>query len=43
MENLKEKDHSEDLGIGGRFSIGMDLWKIGWKVVNWMHMAQHKE
>jgi hypothetical protein len=42
-ENLKRRDHSEDLGIDGKINIRMNLTDIGWKCVDWMHMAWDRE
>jgi hypothetical protein len=33
FENLKERDHLEDLDIDGK------ILEIGWEVVDWMHQA----
>jgi len=38
-ENLKGRDYSEDLGIDGKKILTMDLRKIEWEVVDWMHLA----
>jgi hypothetical protein len=35
-ENLKGRDHSEDLGVDAM----TDLREIGWECVEWMHLAQ---
>jgi hypothetical protein len=37
LESLKGRNHLEDLGIDR-----MDLMKIGWKGVNWIHPAQDR-
>jgi hypothetical protein len=42
LENLKKRDHFEDLGINGKI-IFLDLRKIGWEGVNWMHLAQERD
>jgi hypothetical protein len=39
-ENLKGRDHSEDLGVDGRIILEWILWKIGWGSVDWIHVAQ---
>jgi hypothetical protein len=31
LENLKERDHAEDQGVGMRVNIRMHLREIGWK------------
>jgi hypothetical protein len=39
-ENLKGRDHSEDLGINGRLMLE---WTVGtWEDVNWMHLTQNR-
>jgi hypothetical protein len=42
FENLKERGHSEDKHRR-EDNIGIDLRKIGWEVVDWMHVAQDKD
>jgi hypothetical protein len=37
-ENLKELDHLEDLDLDGRIKNGMDVKKIWWEVVDWIHL-----
>jgi len=32
----------EDLDVGGD-NIRMDLWEIGWKGVDWIHLAQDRD
>jgi hypothetical protein len=39
LENLKGRDHLEDLGVDGR----MILKKTGCKVIDWMHLAQDRD
>jgi hypothetical protein len=41
-ENLKGRNHSEDLGIDGR-NIRMDLTGTEWEVVDWIHLAQDRD
>jgi hypothetical protein len=41
LENVKGRDHSEDLGIVGG-NIRMDLREIRWESVDWMHLAQDR-
>jgi len=41
LENLKERTHSQDLGVDG--NIRMYLREIQWKGVNWMHLAQDRD
>jgi len=42
LENLKRRNHSEDLGIDGD-NIRMDLRKMGWEGVDWIHLAQDRD
>jgi hypothetical protein len=38
LENLKGRDHKEDLGIDGNIiCIRMDLREMWWKGVDWLH------
>jgi len=39
--NLKGRDHSEDLGVDGKVSEWMS--EIGWKVVDWIYLAQDRD
>jgi hypothetical protein len=39
MENLKERQHSDDLDVDGRIIL-MDVKGIIWQGVDWNHMAQ---
>jgi hypothetical protein len=39
-KNLKGRHYLEDLGADGGVNIRMDLRKVGWKGVDWMHLAQ---
>jgi hypothetical protein len=46
LENLKGRDHLEDLHIDGRIIIdwiGLDPWETGWEGVEWMHLAQDRD
>jgi hypothetical protein len=38
--NLKERDHSEDLGIDGKIILE---WILGKWTVDWMHLAQDRD
>jgi len=38
FKNLKGRDHTEVLGIDG--NVRLDLWEIGWEVVDFMHLSQ---
>jgi hypothetical protein len=42
-ENLTGRGHSEDLGVDGENNIRMDLREIGWKDVDWIHLAQDRD
>jgi hypothetical protein len=42
-ENLKGKCNVEDLDIDGRIRFRMDLRKIGWEGVDWIHLAQDRD
>jgi hypothetical protein len=39
LENLKGRDHFEDLGIRQEDNIRMGLREIGWEGVEWIHLA----
>jgi hypothetical protein len=39
-DNLKERDHSEDLGINGRIILE---WILRKQVVDWIHLAQDRD
>jgi hypothetical protein len=38
-ENLKERDHLEDIGIGGIIILNRE---IGWESVDWFHLTQDR-
>jgi hypothetical protein len=38
-DNIKGRDHSEDLGLGGRIVVNWIFKKIGWEVSDWIHQA----
>jgi hypothetical protein len=38
LVNLKIRDYSEDVGIDGRI---IHLRETGWKVIDWIHLAQN--
>jgi hypothetical protein len=43
-ENVRGKDHSENLGIEGRIiRIRMDLGEIGWEDVDWIHVTDDSD
>jgi hypothetical protein len=39
----RKKDHSEVLGVDGRIMLRVHLREIGWKGVDWMHMANNND
>jgi len=43
LENLKGRDHSEDLGIDGKTILEWSLGKWGWESVDWIHLAQDRD
>jgi hypothetical protein len=42
LENLKGKDHSQDLGTAEDI-IRMDLSETEWEGVEWLHLAQDRD
>jgi len=42
LENLKGRDHSEDLVINGK-NIRMDLGETGWEFVDWVRVARDRD
>jgi hypothetical protein len=42
-ESPKERDHSEDQGVGGKMGVRMDLREIGLGGVDWIRLAQDRE
>jgi hypothetical protein len=42
LESLKGRDHWEDVGIDGN-NIKMDLREVGFGVVDWIHLGQHRD
>jgi hypothetical protein len=40
LENLKRRDHSEDLGVDGKMIL---KWNLGCEGVNWVHLDQDRE
>jgi hypothetical protein len=43
LENVKGRDHLEDLGIDGKIDIRMDLREIGWEGMDGMHLDQERD
>jgi hypothetical protein len=42
-ESLKERDHSEDRGVGGRMGTKWILWRLaGGGGVDWIRLAQDR-
>jgi hypothetical protein len=41
--SLKERDHSEDQGVGGRMESEWTLGKLAWGCVNWIQLAQDRD
>jgi hypothetical protein len=39
-ESHTERDHQEDLDVGGRTHNKMDLMEIGWCGIDWIDVAQ---
>jgi hypothetical protein len=42
LENLKRRDHSEELGVDGKIVSEWILGK-GWKGMDWMHLALDRD
>jgi len=42
LENLKEQDHFEDLGINGGIILKMDLKEMGWEGMYSIQLAQER-
>jgi len=42
-ENLKRRDHVEDVSVEGKDNIRMDHGEIRRKGVEWMHLAQYSD
>jgi hypothetical protein len=42
LENLKGREHAEDLGVNGK-NVRKDLREIGLEGVNWMHPSQDRD
>jgi hypothetical protein len=40
---MKGRDHSEDLGVERRKILEWIIRKIGWEVVDWIHLAQVRD
>jgi len=42
LENLKERDNSEDLDANGRLMLEWNLRELEWGGVDWMQLAQNR-
>jgi hypothetical protein len=42
LGGLKARDHWEDLGVGGRITLKLDLREIGINGANWNQLAQDR-
>jgi len=42
-ENLKGRNHAEDLAHRWEDNIRMDLSEIGWEGMDWSHLAQDRD
>jgi len=42
-ENLKRRDHSEDLRVGGKINSRLDLREAVWETVDWIHLTQDRD
>jgi hypothetical protein len=42
-ENPKGRDKLENLSIDGKENIKINLKGIGWKCVDWIHLAQNRD
>jgi hypothetical protein len=43
LENLKGRDHLEDIGIDGKYNIRMDLSELGLEGLDWMHLTWERD
>jgi hypothetical protein len=43
LENLKGRDHSEDLDADMRIILEYHVKERGWEVVYWAHLAQERD
>jgi len=42
-ENLKGRDHSEDIRVDGRITLELILRGLGWEGVYYIHVAQDRD
>jgi uncharacterized protein YjcR len=43
VQSLNGGEHSEDLGVDVKIILKWILRELGWKVVNWIHLAQDRD
>jgi hypothetical protein len=43
LENLKGRDHSEDIGIDGRIILSWILKEAGFEIVDWIDQVQDRD
>jgi hypothetical protein len=43
LENLKERDKLEDLGVDAKIILERILGKSVWKGVDWVHLTQDRD
>jgi hypothetical protein len=43
LENLKGRDHSEDLGVDEMIMLKWILREVVWEGVHWIQMAQDRD
>jgi hypothetical protein len=43
LENLKGRDHLEDLVVDGEDNIRLDHRDIGWEGVDWIHLTEDRD
>jgi hypothetical protein len=42
-ESLKERDHWEDQGVGGKMGSEWILGRLAWGGVDWIRLAQNRD
>jgi hypothetical protein len=43
MENLRERDHLQDLRVGGSTIYKFAIQDIGWKGLDWINLAEDRD